>query len=124
MSFLLLLLCGFLGGVLGGMGLGGGTALVPLLTLLNVDQRVAQGLNLFSFLPMALFALSVHKKNGLLETKDLPALFFSALPCSALGALFAASLPSPVLKSLFGALLIVLSLLRLRALKNSKNVNL
>ena len=33
MSFYLFFLCGVLGGVLGGMGMGGGTALIPLLTL-------------------------------------------------------------------------------------------
>ena len=68
MSFYLLVLCGFAGGVLGGMGMGGGTALIPLLTIfLGLPQTVAQGINLISFLPMSLLALSVHFKNGLLK---------------------------------------------------------
>ena len=34
MAFFLFFLCGIAGGVLGGMGMGGGTALIPLLTVL------------------------------------------------------------------------------------------
>ena len=49
MAFLLLALCGFAGGLLGGMGMGGGTALIPLLTLAGVPQAAAQGVNLLSF---------------------------------------------------------------------------
>ena len=68
MSFYLFFACGLLGGILGGMGMGGGTALIPLLTLLcGVTQTAAQGVNLLSFFPMAALALSVHAKNGLLQ---------------------------------------------------------
>ena len=61
MAFFLFLLCGVAGGVLGGMGMGGGTALIPLLTVFcGVEQGVAQGVNLLSFLPMSVLALTVH----------------------------------------------------------------
>ena len=57
MSFYLYFLCGILGGVLGGMGMGGGTVLIPLLTIFcGVEQGAAQGVNLLSFLPMSLLA--------------------------------------------------------------------
>ena len=54
MSFLVFLVCGVCGGVLGGMGMGGGTLLIPLLTIFcGVEQGIAQGVNLLSFLPMS-----------------------------------------------------------------------
>lgn len=110
MSFYLYLLCGIAGGVLGGMGMGGGTLLIPLLTLLlGVPQGVAQGVNLLSFLPMSFLALSVHARNGLLEKKGLWQLVLPALLFSALGGAFALFLPAGLLRKSFGLFLIVLS---------------
>ena len=114
MAFLLLVLCGLAGGVLGGMGMGGGTALIPLLTLFGVDQAAAQGVNLLAFLPMAALALAVHAKAGLVRGEGLTPLVLPALAFSALGSLLAAHLPSDVLEKGFGVFLIVLALFRLR----------
>ena len=115
MAFLTLFLCGLAGGVLGGMGMGGGTVLIPLLTLFGVGQAAAQGINLVSFLPMAALALPVHAKSGLLRGEGLVPLILSALVFSALGSLLAARLPSAVLERGFGAFLIVLALVRVHA---------
>ena len=59
--------------MLGGMGMGGGTVLIPALTvILGVEQHVAQATNLIAFLPMALFTLKIHKENGLLHLTCFP----------------------------------------------------
>ncbi len=114
MAFYLLFLAGLAGGVLGGMGMGGGTLLIPILTLfLGVEQGVAQGVNLLSFLPMSLAALSVHAKSGLLGLKGIALMILPALLFSAGGAVAAAYLPASVLKRGFGLLLILLSALPL-----------
>lgn len=119
MSFLIFALCGFLGGILGGMGMGGGTALIPLLTLFcGVGQSAAQGMNLLSFLPMSLLALSVHAKNGLLAKDGLWFVVVPALVFSVLGSLCAAFLPARALRSGFGVFLIVLSFTRFRAARD------
>ncbi len=118
MAFLVLFLCGVAGGVLGGMGMGGGTALIPLLTLFGVDQAAAQGVNLVAFLPMAALALPVHAKSGLLKGEGLLPLVLSALVSSALFSLLAAHLPGAALERGFGVFLIALALFRiLSALK-------
>ncbi len=110
MAFLLLFLCGFCGGVLGGMGMGGGTALIPLLTVvLGVEQGTAQGINLLAFLPMSAAALAVHKKNGLLEKEGLADVIVPALLSSLLFSAIAVRLPASLLGKGFGVLLIVLS---------------
>ena len=114
MAFLLLLACGFAGGLLGGMGMGGGTALIPLLTLIGVDQAAAQGVNLVSFLPMAALALTVHAKAGLVRGGGLFSLIVPALLFSALGSLLAAVVPSDALEKGFGIFLVILALFRLR----------
>ena len=116
MSFYLFALCGFLGGILGGMGMGGGTALIPLLTIFcGVKQPVAQGVNLVAFVPMSVVALTVHAKSGRLERKGLLLFALPTLLFSAAFSYLAALLPAPLLSSLFGGFLIILSALRLRS---------
>ena len=102
------LLAGFAGGVLGGMGLGGGTLLIPLLTLcLGVEGRTAGWLNLISFLPMSVVALCVHCKYKLVSVSDLilflPAAVISALLCAFLSAGWDAAF----LRKIFGWFLVV-----------------
>lgn len=116
MAFLVFLLCGLLGGLLGGMGMGGGTVLIPLLTVFcGVEQTAAQGINLLSFLPMSLLALSVHAKNGLLEREGLFWIVVPALLFSALFSLAAAHIEGETLRRAFGVFLAVLSLFQFRA---------
>ncbi len=110
MSFIYFLIAGFFSGLLGGMGMGGGTILIPALTIfLGVEQHVAQATNLIAFLPMALFTLNVHRKNGLLKTKGLAVIVVPALISSVLAGFLAVLLPSFALKKLFGAFLVGLS---------------
>lgn len=114
MSFYLYLVLGFLGGIPAGMGMGGGTVTIPLLVLVGgVEQKIAQCANLFSFLPMSLFALKTHAKNGLLQTEGIWWIVLPALLLSAAGASVAAYLPSAILKKGFGAFLIALSFVTL-----------
>ena len=102
------------------MGMGGGTALIPLLTLLlGVPQAAAQGVNLLSFFPMAALALTVHAKNGLLKKEGLLFLVLPALVLSAAAALLAAHLPALLLRRAFGSFLVALSLFRLASAKKS-----
>ncbi len=126
MSFYVFLLCGIAGGLLGGMGMGGGTALIPLLTLFcGVEQRAAQGINLLSFLPMSAAALAVHRREGLLKGEGAVSFALPALISSFAFSLLAARLPSAVLRTGFGCFLIILGTFRLGksffALKNNKN---
>ena len=55
---------GVVGGIIGGMGMGGGTLLIPLLTAFtSLDQHYAQAVNLLAFIPMSVVALIVHIKK-------------------------------------------------------------
>ena len=80
-NFLLIFLyflSGFSSGIFGGMGMGGGTILIPILTIFfSLDQRLSQGINLISFLVMSLVALIIHYKNGFLSLNA----FFSIYLC-------------------------------------------
>ena len=59
-----LVIVGFLSGIIGGMGMGGGTILIPSLVLFtNISPKLAQSINLISSIPMTIFALIIHIKN-------------------------------------------------------------
>ena len=110
MRFLVYLLAGLAGGVLGGMGMGGGCVLIPILTVLcGVPQHMAQSVNLLTFLPMAAVSLRVHAKNGLLDTRGVLWTIVPATLLSVLGGLFVQGIPGGALRVGFGAFLCLLS---------------
>ena len=109
MDILALILIGVVGGVLGGMGMGGGTLLIPLLTIfLGISQNIAQGINLLAFLPMSLVALFIHFKNRMVDIKSGWSVIMSGI-LSAVGGAYLANLLNPKdLKVYFAIFLIVL----------------
>ena len=110
-SIFLYFLFGLISGIFGGLGMGGGTLLIPLLTIfLSLDQKLSQGINLVSFLVMAIFSLLIHYKNGFIETKGIIYIILSGVIFSVLGALLAGFLPSKILRTAFGVFLCLLSL--------------
>ena len=118
MSFILYLLAGFFSGMLGGMGMGGGTILILALTILfGVEQHIAQATNLIAFLPMAAFSLRVHKDKGNLKTQGVWWIVVPAVLTSVAGGLAASLLPAAVLRKLFGAFLVFLALKGVLSLK-------
>lgn len=125
MRFFVWLIVGFAGGVLGGMGMGGGTVLIPLLTIFcGVPQHMAQSVNLLTFLPMSILSLRVHAQNGLLDAKGAVWMMIPATLLSVLGALFIQKVAPGALRMAFGVFLCVLSLYQfyggLRSLINGK----
>lgn len=64
-KIVLLVVSGVAAGVLGGMGMGGGTILIPILTIFfSVEQKSAQAINLVAFIPMAIISLVIHIKTS------------------------------------------------------------
>lgn len=99
-------LAGLLSGIISGMGIGGGTILIPALTMfLNIDQHRAQGVNLLFFIPTAVVALLIHKKNKNLEFKIAIPLLIFGLIGAALGSFVAISINQGLLRRLFGIFL-------------------
>ena len=125
MNIFLLILFGLIGGILGGMGMGGGTLLIPLLTIfLGLNQIEAQAINLIAFIPMAIIAIIIHAKNKLINFKISIPLIISGVIFSVLGALLANSINTLILKTAFGVFLVALGLFQAASLfifENKKN---
>ena len=106
----MIFLIGVVSGVLGGMGMGGGTALIPLLRAVGLDQKSAQGINLLSFVPMAVLAVYLHNRSGLIEKRNYWQIVLPALLFAVLGSLAARVLAAEILARAFGAFLVLLAI--------------
>lgn len=113
MQIFLLILFGFLSGVIGGMGMGGGTVLVPLMSFLDIPQKTVQSVNLISFLPMCVVALGFHAKNGLVKPKHIGWIVLPALLFAIVGAFFAGKTDNRILRVCFGLFLVAVGLWQL-----------
>lgn len=81
--------CAFGCAILTAWGIGGGTVLLLVMTLvLGVEQQTAQGINLLFFLPSGASALWYHHKQGYLHVPTLK----TAIPWGMVGALAGAYL--------------------------------
>ena len=107
---LIKVLFGFLGGILGGMGMGGGTLLIPLLTVfLSFSQNHAQSINLIAFLPISIVTLIIHTKNKLVCYKEALPIVISGVISAVIGALIMGKLEGDLLKKLFGYFLLAIA---------------
>ncbi|SES75689.1 hypothetical protein SAMN05660297_00519 [Natronincola peptidivorans] len=104
-----MIILGFLAGIIGGMGIGGGTILIPgLIFLTNFKQQTIQSINLISFIPVAIVALIIHIKNKNVILKiSLPIILFGLLGSWA-GSRLALTIPSASLRRLFGIFLFIM----------------
>lgn len=89
--------------------MGGGTLLIPLLTLLlGVEQRTAQAVNLVAFIPMAIVVCIINAKRKNLDYKSILKVVAPALPMGILTAIAVGKINSKTLSVLFAVFLILL----------------
>ncbi|HHT50015.1 MAG TPA: sulfite exporter TauE/SafE family protein [Eubacteriaceae bacterium] len=108
------IIIGFFSGIIGGMGIGGGTILIPALVFfVNVKQQLAQSVNLLSFIPLCLIAIPVHLKNKNIDKKVAISIIIPGLIGSLIGSIVAISLSSVYLKKIFGVFLLIIGVYQL-----------
>lgn len=106
-----IVIAGFLAGIISGMGIGGGTLLIPaLLFFTDLAQQQAQGVNLLFFLPTAVIALYTHIKNKNVEIKTAKPLIWTGLLGALCGALLAVFLDPRILRKIFAGFLFVMGM--------------
>lgn len=122
MNIVLYIVFGVISGVLGGMGLGGGTALIPLLTIfLGVTQKLAQGYNLITFLVLAVVSIIIHAKNKMIDLKSIIWVVVFGVCFCVLGAYLTTIVDTKVLKMIFAGFLILLSCWQMVLVFKEKN---
>jgi len=110
-----LIFIGFLAGIIGGMGMGGGTILIPSLVILaNIEPHIAQSVNLLSSIPMSLFALIVHIRNKNVRLDLIIPLAAFGIAGAVFGSFIANYLESVTLKKLFGVFLLIIGIYEIK----------
>lgn len=111
MRFLFLILIGFCSGIFAGMGMGGGTFLVPLLALIfNVEQVYCQSTNVLCFLGLAIVCFVIYSVKKLIDYRvilcvGLPAGIIAGVCC-----IFSLKIHSSLLKIIFGVFIILVGI--------------
>lgn len=104
-----LIITGIFAGIISGMGIGGGTVLIPALTIFfDIDQKLAQSINLIYFIPTAAMALTNHIKNKRIEKSNLWKLIFFGVIGAIIGSVVANYTSSDTLRKYFGWFLCVM----------------
>lgn len=104
-------IAGFLSGVIGSMGLGGGTVLLIYLAgFAGVEQLTAQGINLLFFIPIGALSVIIYSIKKQIKWKT--ALYFavSGLAGAALGTFLSGFIGDKWTRIAFAVLLIILGL--------------
>lgn len=95
-------------GALSGMGIGGGSLLIILLTaFMGVDQKDAQGINLIYFLPCAALSLIFHFKNKLVDKKTALTVAIAGCISAVIFAFIAIGIESSMLRKCFAVLIFI-----------------
>lgn len=121
---------GLIAGIVGGLGMGGGTILILLLTMfLNIGQNIAQGSNVIFFIPTAIAAIIIFIKNKKIKFKLAIPLCICGLIGTFIGANIAIRLEVSNLRKCFGIFLIIIAIYqtyslyyRYRKEKNRNNI--
>ena len=118
-------LVGLVSGIVGGLGMGGGTVLILLLSLFfNVEQHIAQSTNVIFFIPTAIASIIVNLRNKNINLKQgLPICLWGIV-----GAFFGANISMKMqvqeLRKWFGLFLILIAFYQMREyIKEKKRHN-
>lgn len=99
----------FLTGIFASLGVGGGMILIIYLTVFaGFDQLSAQGINLIYFIPIALLAVIIHSKNGLIKWKKIIPSLITGVIFAAAGTFAAEHIGSPTLKKIFAVFILLI----------------
>ena len=114
MHIFFLILIGFSSGIFAGMGMGGGTFLVPLLVLLyNIPQIYCQSTNVLCFLILAVVCFVIYTIKKLIDFRVVLCVGLPALVVAGLACIFSLKIQSSVLRIIFACFIILVGLVML-----------
>lgn len=122
MRFVYLAAVSIISGAIGGMGIGGGVILIPVLTaVFGIAQKQAQFVNLLYFVPVALCALFVHSRAGRVEWRKALYMAIGGVCGALVGTYLAKTIGDDILKRIFGVFLLVVGIRQFKTLKTKNN---
>ncbi|MGM9535302.1 MAG: TSUP family transporter [Intestinibacter sp.] len=113
---------GFFAGIIGGMGMGGGTILIPALVLFaSIDPKIAQSINLLSSIPMTIAALIIHTRKKNVETQLVLPIALFGIVGAIFGSTLAEYISSESLRRFFGIFLLIIGIFEIQKGISHKN---
>lgn len=117
------ILFGIISGIVTGLGMGGGTILILLLTLFNnFEQHIAQATNLVFFIPTSLAAIVTNLKNKNVDIKVTKVVSVFGIIGAIIGSTISNNISSSNLKKYFAIFLLIIAIYEIyRLYKEYKN---
>lgn len=121
-------LIGSVSGIFSGIGMGGGTILIFLLSIImGLEQHTAQATNLIYFVPTAISAIIVNYREKIIDTKLAKIISFYGIIGSILGTLISINTDVQKLRKIYGVFLLLMAIHEIYTLykeyKNCRNRN-
>ena len=119
-------LIGIISGTISGTGMGGGTILIFLLTVLcGLDQHIAQATNLIFFIPTSIVAIIVNIKNKNIDLKLATIISIFGILGAIIGANLSVHTDVKMLRKYFGIFLAIIALHEIYTIiKENKKIKL
>lgn len=101
---------GIISGIVTGLGMGGGTILILLLSLfMNLEQHIAQATNLVFFVPTALSAIVINAKQKNIDYKLAGIVIVFGIIGAVIGAIISESISSYNLRKYFAIFIMIIA---------------
>ena len=100
---------GILSGIISAIGMGGGTILILLLVYtMQIEQHVAQASNLIFFIPTAIIAIIINRKQNLLDLKTGLIVGGTGIVGAVIGSIISKNINDNILRKIFGIFLAII----------------
>ncbi len=108
------IIAGFLSGIIGSMGMGGGGILLIYLSVFkNVNQLKAGGINLIFFIPIAILSLIIYTVKKQIKWQTTILISVSGVAGALLGTYLATVIGNKWLGKIFGGFILLLGIIEL-----------
>ena len=117
------ILAGFLSGLIGAMGFGGGGILIIYLVIFaNTQQIVAQGINLIFFIPCAVTATIIYLIKKQIKLKTILPVIIGGITGVVFASYFLGFIKSEWLSTLFAVFLVIMGISSIFKIIKSKRI--
>ena len=121
MSTVISIIAGFLSGLIGSMGFGGGGVLIIYLVIFaNTPQLQAQGINLIFFVPCAILATIIYTVKKQIDYQIILPVIFGGVVGAVVSSFLLKNINTDYLSKVFAIFLIVMGISSILRLKKSK----
>ena len=118
------ILIGAFSGIFSGIGMGGGTILIFLLTFfVGLEQHIAQATNLLYFIPTAISAIIVNFKDKNIDTKLAFWVSIGGVIGAIIGGIISINTNVEMLRKLFGIFLAIITIHEIYTLYKEYKIN-